>query len=72
MIPTGDDAIGCEEEKLVYTSESVEDTVNPEWNEFGNPLDIAQEAKDQRGVDSSPLFISSVHAPCLEQGSTRR
>lgn len=56
----------------MYTSETVEDTVNPEWNEFGNPLDIAQEAKDQRGVDSSPLLISSVHAPCLEQGRARR
>ena len=36
-------------EELVYTSETVEDTVNPEWNEFGNPLDIDKEAKEEKG-----------------------
>ncbi|OAO12364.1 hypothetical protein AV274_5987 [Blastocystis sp. ATCC 50177/Nand II] len=35
-------------EELVYTSETVEDTVNPEWNEFGNPLDIDKEAKEEK------------------------
>lgn len=26
------------------------DTVNPEWNEFGNPVDIAKEAINEKGL----------------------
>ena len=36
-------------ETLVYTSETLQDTVNPEWNEFGNPIDILEQAKEEKG-----------------------
>lgn len=35
-------------EVLVYTSETLQDTVNPEWNEFGNPIDILEQAKEEK------------------------
>lgn len=38
------------QEILAYTSETVADTVNPEWNEFGNPVDISEDAVDERGL----------------------
>lgn len=39
-----------ETEILAYTSETVVDTVNPEWNEFGNPVDITKEAINEKGL----------------------
>ena len=36
-------------EVLAYTSETVVDTVNPEWNEFGNPIEIAKDCLDEKG-----------------------
>ena len=38
-------------EILAYTSENVVDTVNPEWNEFGNPIEIAKDCLDEKGTN---------------------
>lgn len=54
-------------ETLVYTSETVYDTVNPEWNDFGNPIDIMEEAKNQKGLSLCCARPSRVHPPRMEQ-----
>ena len=44
-------------ETLVYTSETISDTINPEWNEFGNPMHILNEAINEKGKIMSYLMF---------------
>ncbi|CBK21024.2 uncharacterized protein [Blastocystis hominis] len=63
-------------ETLVYTSETLQDTVNPEWNEFGNPIDILEQAKEEKvfilriwnnvGKEPQKIIESTVNVQDLE------
>ena len=55
------------EEILVYQSEVVADTINPEWNELGSPIEIQPEYLNEKGTSCVPLGMCRVCPSCVEQ-----
>ena len=51
---------------VVYKSEIVTDTNNPEWKGFGCPSAIDEEYINEKGMSSNAHFTSRVHSPRLE------
>lgn len=55
------------EEILVYQSEVVADTINPEWNELGSPIEIQPEYLNEKGRAFVLLGLCRVYSSRVEQ-----
>ena len=54
----------------VYQSEVVADTINPEWNELGSPIEIQPEYLNEKGKGIVLVGICRVHPSCMEQAGS--
>ncbi len=59
------------EEILVYQSEVVADTINPEWNELGSPIEIKPEYLNEKGKGIDLVGMCRVRPSYMEQAGTR-